>query len=88
MLRLFAYGVLHQFDSTHEVCFRLNNAPEWSGGASTAYQLTIAGTWTASLRADVAWQSRVFFTPANEAIEVAEVRFCSRSSMSTKSHSR
>ena len=47
---------------------RLNNAPEGSGGGSAVYELaTRAGT--ASVRGDVSWQSRVFFTPVNDTIE-------------------
>ena len=48
---------------------RLNNAPEWSGGISAVYQLATGGAGTASVRSDVSWQSRVFFTPVNDAIE-------------------
>lgn len=48
---------------------RLNNAPEWSGSISAVYQLATAGAGTASVRSDVSWQSRVFFTPVNDAIE-------------------
>jgi len=48
---------------------RLNNAPEWSGSISAVYQLATGGAGTASVRSDVSWQSRVFFTPFNDAIE-------------------
>ena len=48
---------------------RLNNAPEWSGSASAVYDRAIGRAGTASVRADMSWQSRVFFTPANDAIE-------------------
>ena len=48
---------------------RLNNAPEWSGSISAVYQFAIGGAGTASVRSDVSWQSRVFFTPVNDAIE-------------------
>jgi iron complex outermembrane recepter protein len=48
---------------------RLNNAPEWSGSISAVYQLATVGAGTASVRSDVSWQSRVFFTPVNDAIE-------------------
>ena len=48
---------------------RLNNAPEWSGSISAVYQLATGGAGTASVRSDVSWQSRVFFTPVNDAIE-------------------
>jgi iron complex outermembrane receptor protein len=48
---------------------RLNNAPEWSGSGSAVYQFTTGQAGTVFVRADVAWQSRVFFTPFNDAIE-------------------
>jgi iron complex outermembrane receptor protein len=48
---------------------RLNNAPEWSGSGSALYELATGRAGKASLRSDVSWQSRVFFTPANDAIE-------------------
>jgi iron complex outermembrane receptor protein len=51
---------------------RLNNAPAWSGSSSTMYELTAGGAGTVSLRGDVSWQSRVFFTPFNDAIETQE----------------
>jgi iron complex outermembrane receptor protein len=48
---------------------RLNNAPEWSGSVSAAYELETGSIGVASLRADVSWQSRAFFTPFNTSIE-------------------
>lgn len=48
---------------------RLNNASAWSGGGSAVYEFGAGRAWTASLRGDVSWQSRVFFTPANDRIE-------------------
>jgi iron complex outermembrane recepter protein len=48
---------------------RLSNAPEWSGGTSVVYQHPVGKVGIVSARADVWWQSRVFFTPANDAIE-------------------
>jgi iron complex outermembrane receptor protein len=48
---------------------RLNNAPQWSGSGSAVYDFAIGGAGTAAVRADVSWQSRVFFTPVNDAIE-------------------
>ena len=48
---------------------RLNNAPEWSGSVSAVYEFATGRAGTASLRGDVSWQSRVFFTPFNDAIE-------------------
>ena len=48
---------------------RLNNAPEWSGRLwiEGRHQLGRAGTL--SLRADGRWQSTVFYTPFNDAIQ-------------------
>ena len=48
---------------------RLNNAPQWSGSGSAIYEFPTGRAGTASVRADVSWQSRVFFTPVNDAIE-------------------
>jgi iron complex outermembrane recepter protein len=48
---------------------RLSNAPEWSGSVSAVYELTTGRAGTASLRGDVSWQGRVFFTPFNTPIE-------------------
>jgi iron complex outermembrane receptor protein len=48
---------------------RLNNAPEWSGSISAGYQLATGGAGTAFVRSEVSWQSRVFFTPVNDAVE-------------------
>ena len=48
---------------------RLNNAPQWSGSGSAVYDFAIGGAGTAAVRADASWQSRVFFTPVNDAIE-------------------
>jgi iron complex outermembrane recepter protein len=48
---------------------RLNNAPEWSGGGSAVYEFATGKAGIASLRSDISWQSRVFFTPSNDAIE-------------------
>jgi iron complex outermembrane receptor protein len=50
---------------------RLNNAPKWSGSSSAVYALP-AGAVTVSMRGDVSWQSRVFFTPFNDAIETQQ----------------
>jgi iron complex outermembrane receptor protein len=51
---------------------RLNNAPAWSASSSVLSELRAGGTGTVSLRADVSWQSRVFFTPFNDAIDSQE----------------
>ena len=48
---------------------RLNNAPEWSGSASAVYEFAIGGAGTAFVRGDVSRQSRIFFSPFNDAIE-------------------
>jgi iron complex outermembrane receptor protein len=48
---------------------RLNNAPEWSGSISAGYRRATGGAGTASVRSEVSWQSRVFFTPVNDADE-------------------
>jgi iron complex outermembrane receptor protein len=48
---------------------RLNNAPEWSASGSAVYELATGRAGRASLRGDVSWRSRLFFTPANDAIE-------------------
>ena len=48
---------------------RLNHAPECSGSGSALYELATGRGGRASLRGDVSWQSRVFFTPANDNIE-------------------
>ena len=48
---------------------RLNNAPEWSGSGSAVYEFATGRAGTASVRGDMSWQSRVFFTPVNDAIE-------------------
>jgi iron complex outermembrane receptor protein len=51
---------------------RLNNAPRWSGSNSAIYELAAGATGTVSVRGDVSWQSRVFFTPFNDAIDAQE----------------
>jgi iron complex outermembrane recepter protein len=48
---------------------RLSNAPEWSGSVSAVNEFATGRAGTASLRGDVAWQGRVFFTPFNTPIE-------------------
>jgi iron complex outermembrane receptor protein len=48
---------------------RLNNAPEWSGSGSAVYEFGTGQAGTVSVRGDASWQSRVFFTPFNDAIE-------------------
>jgi iron complex outermembrane receptor protein len=48
---------------------RLNNTPVWSGSSSAVYALPVRRGRTVSIRGDVSWQSRVFFTPFNDAID-------------------
>ena len=48
---------------------RLNNAPAWSGSASTLYEAAPAEGWHVFARGDLQWQSRAFFTPFNTDIE-------------------
>ena len=48
---------------------QLNNSPEWSGSGSAAYEFATGGAGFASVRSDVVWQSRVFFTAFNDNIE-------------------
>ena len=48
---------------------RLNNAPGWSGSGSAVYEFAAGRKGTTSVRGDLSWQSQVFFTPVNDAIE-------------------
>jgi iron complex outermembrane receptor protein len=48
---------------------RLNNAPEWSGRAWIAWNHGIGRASSLSVRADATWQSTVYFSPFNDAIE-------------------
>jgi iron complex outermembrane receptor protein len=48
---------------------RLNNAPEWSGSGSAAFEFATGRAGFASVRCSVSGQSRVFFTPFNTNIE-------------------
>lgn len=47
----------------------LNNAPAWSGYASATYSHPAFGGRRTFIRGDLHWQSRVFFTPFNDAVE-------------------
>jgi iron complex outermembrane receptor protein len=47
----------------------LNNAPEWSGRAWLAWNHSIGKANLLSVRADATWQSTVYFSPFNSAIE-------------------
>jgi iron complex outermembrane receptor protein len=51
---------------------RLNNAPMWSGSGSAVYDFRVGVSGTAFVRGDASWQSRVFFTPFNDAIETQQ----------------
>jgi iron complex outermembrane recepter protein len=48
---------------------RLNNAPEWSGRLWLEWLLRVTAATSISLRADSTWQTTVFFTPFNDAIQ-------------------
>ena len=48
---------------------RLNNAPEWSGSGSAAFEFATGRAGFASVRGNVSAQSRVFFTPFNTDVE-------------------
>jgi iron complex outermembrane receptor protein len=48
--------------------YRLNNAPEWSGRLWVGWERELA-QGRLSARADTAWQSTVYFTPFNDAIQ-------------------
>jgi iron complex outermembrane receptor protein len=48
---------------------RLNNAPEWSGSTSALYEFAARSAGTVSVRGDLTWQSRVFYTAFNDAFE-------------------
>ena len=47
---------------------RLRDAPKWSGSGSAICEFQPAAIGTVSVRGDVSWQSRVFFSPFNEAV--------------------
>jgi len=48
---------------------RPNNAPEWSGRVWLEWLLPVTAATSISLRADSTWQTTVFFTPFNDAIQ-------------------
>ena len=50
----------------------LNNAPEWSGSGSVAYEFAMGRAGLASVCGDVAWQSRVFFTAFNDSVQTQD----------------
>jgi iron complex outermembrane receptor protein len=48
---------------------RLREAPKWSGSGAAIYEFKPGAIGTVSVRSDVSWQSRVFFTPGNDAVQ-------------------
>jgi iron complex outermembrane receptor protein len=48
---------------------RLSNAPEWSGRLWLEWSPEIGRAGVLSLRADARWQSTVYFTPFNDAVQ-------------------
>ena len=48
---------------------RLNNAPEWSGRAWLEWNLDVGRARGLSFRTDSIWQSTVFFSPFNDAVQ-------------------
>ena len=48
---------------------RPNNAPEWSGRVWLEWLLLMTAGTSISLRADSTWQTTVFFTPFNDAVQ-------------------
>lgn len=50
----------------------LNNTPEWSGNIGGRYAFDITDSIQGFVRADYNWQSRVFFTAANDSIETQD----------------
>jgi iron complex outermembrane receptor protein len=48
---------------------RLSNAPEWSGRLWLEWTAAAGRAGTLSLRADARWQSTVFYTPFNDAVQ-------------------
>ncbi len=51
---------------------RLTNAPAWSGGSSVVGAFGVGSRGVVSVRGDVSWQSRVFFSPFNDQVETQE----------------
>ena len=48
---------------------RLTYVPEWAGSGSAVYQFAIGKVGTTSLRGDLSWQGRVFYTAFNDLVE-------------------
>jgi iron complex outermembrane receptor protein len=51
---------------------RLSNAPAWSGGGAAVWEVGMGSRGLVSMRADVSWQSRVYFSPFNDRIQTQE----------------
>ncbi len=47
----------------------LTYVPEWAGSGSAVYQFAIGKVGTTSLRGDLSWQGRVFYSAFNELVE-------------------
>jgi iron complex outermembrane receptor protein len=48
---------------------RLTYVPEWAGSGSAVYQFAVGNVGTTSLRGDLAWQGRVFYSAFNDLVE-------------------
>ncbi len=48
---------------------RLTYVPEWAGSGSAVYQFAVGKVGTTSLRGDLSWQGRVFYSAFNDAVE-------------------
>jgi iron complex outermembrane receptor protein len=60
-----AYG-RYEFGGRDVSGNRLRNAPEWSGSASATWELPTAAGGRLTTRGDIAWQSRIYFTPLED----------------------
>ena len=63
------YGRYITADGQDATGNRLREAPRWSGSGTAIYEFQPAAMGTVSLRGDVSWQSRVFFSPFNTAVQ-------------------
>jgi iron complex outermembrane receptor protein len=61
-----AAGTVVERDATGN---RLRDAPRWSGSGAAIYEFQPAAVGKVFLRGDVSWQSRVFFSPFNTAVQ-------------------
>jgi iron complex outermembrane receptor protein len=48
---------------------RLTYVPEWAGSGSAVYQFAVGKVGTTSLRGDLSWQGRVFYSAFNDLVE-------------------